>query len=156
MTTDRPKARYKKPWDRAAQDKKRLADLRARRQPYIYFLRCREFIKIGWTTDINPRLRSVQTSNPDPVTLAAMMCGGALEEVALHRAFQPHAHRAEWFREEGPLAELISLIRDLQPVEARAIAGDWFLKTFGKLILLSEVLAAQNPDQGLRIQQGNT
>lgn len=155
MTTnradDRPRIRYKRQWDRATQDRKKLAARRAARQPLVYFLRCRSFVKIGWTTDPAHRLVSIQSCNPDVVLLAALMRGGEREEAALHRAFQPLYHRAEWFREEGTLAELIGLIQDKQPTDARIEAGDWFLEKFGKTTLLFNEETAQKLDQGLRI-----
>jgi hypothetical protein len=143
--------RPRKPWDREIQNRKKLAERRARRGPVIYFFRCRGFIKIGWTTDINQRLASIQTCNPDPVSLAAVIQGGDKQESALHRAFRQHYHRGEWFREEGQLAELIALVVDLPADEARVIAGDWFLATFGKLTLLSYALSHKNliMDDGL-------
>src|SRR5690348_3896500 len=119
--TDRPKLRYKRPWDRASQDKRKRAARLASREPFIYFFACREFVKIGWSTDPAQRLSAVQVSNPDPVTLVALISGGEREEAALHSAFKTLYHRAEWYRAEGRLAELITLISGRSPAPAREI-----------------------------------
>jgi hypothetical protein len=148
MTTSGPQIRYKRPWDRATQKKKELRKKRADRAPMIYFFRCGDFVKIGWTTDPEARFACVQVCNPSIISLAALMLGGGREEIFLHRAFKEVLHRGEWFREEGHLAELIKLICDAEPVEARAIAGDWLLEKFGKMDLLIAARFAQKPEPG--------
>lgn len=146
-----PQIRYKKPWDRESQDKKKLADRRAMRKPFIYFFRCRTFIKIGWTTDMAHRRRSIQCSNPDEIVLAGVMLGGEREELALHRALRSLYHRGEWFRDQAPLTDLITLISPMRPDEARRAAGDWFLEVFGKTDLLFSPPTAQKPEPAQRI-----
>ena len=105
-------------------------------------------MKIGWTTDPTKRLSNMQLANPDKVAIAALMRGGGREEAVLHRAFAALHHRAEWFREEGALAELVGLIGELGAEASRYVAGDWFLKKFGKTDLLYEDQTAQKPDHG--------
>lgn len=141
--------RYRKPWDRKTQDRKRRAERLANRRPFIYFFRCRGFLKIGWTTDIEKRLSCVQMCNPDEVVLAALMRGGTREELALHHAFRSLYHRAEWFREEGILVDLVRLIAGAEPSAAREIAGDWFLNQFGRTDLLPVHQTVQKPAHSL-------
>lgn len=59
----------------------------------VYFARFGELIKIGFTTNLQTRMASVQ---PDEVLLT--LPGGRPHERALHEVFKQHRVRGEWFR----------------------------------------------------------
>lgn len=69
--------------------------------PCVYFIRAGEAgaIKIG-TTRGNPhaRLRDLQTGNPEPLVLLAVMPGGPDVERGLHDRFVDSRLTGEWFR----------------------------------------------------------
>lgn len=115
-------------------EKRRLA--RAKRTPLVYFMTCQGFVKLGWTTDPYQRLRGSQVGNPHLIELAATMRGGEREERILQREFKELHHRAEWFRNEGALLDLLNAIRDMEPIEARDRVGEWYLSRRGKSCLL--------------------
>ncbi|MCC6775605.1 MAG: GIY-YIG nuclease family protein [Hyphomicrobiales bacterium] len=118
-------------------EKRRLA--RAKRTPLVYFMTCQEFVKLGWTTDPYQRLMGSQVGNPHLIELPAMMRGGEREERILHREFKQYHHRAEWFRNEGDLKDLLDAIRGMEPIEARDHVGEWYLNRRGKSCLLLPV-----------------
>jgi hypothetical protein len=75
----------------------------------IYFVRSGNFLKIGWTSNLEQRMESFETCNPDVELLAAI--GGTLkEESDLHQKFDSLRYKAnrEWFRYEGALKEFVA------------------------------------------------
>jgi hypothetical protein len=72
-----------------------------------YLIRCGDFVKIGITSDIEGRLRALESCNPHTLTVIALLRGGRALERALHKRFAEQRHRDEWFREEGELADWI-------------------------------------------------
>lgn len=92
---------------------------RARRQPFVYFLRCQGFVKIGFTTDPARRLLNCRVGNPFPVEIAAMVFGDEELEAALHSRFRKLRHRDEWFRDEGSLCALVGELAGIEPEEGR-------------------------------------
>lgn len=67
-------------------------------QPVVYFMRCGALHKIGATTDLAGRLRTVRSHNPHPVHVVMALPGGYPLERALHRAFHTDRVHGEWFR----------------------------------------------------------
>lgn len=64
----------------------------------VYFMRSGGYVKIGHVTNVRQRLCDIRMGSPAPVKLIATMDGGHQEERALHRRFDAHWHRGEWFR----------------------------------------------------------
>lgn len=64
---------------------------------FIYFLRCGDFIKIGFSKQPDLRVASIATANPLPVVLAAVYPGSKADEFNLHVMFARHRSRGEWF-----------------------------------------------------------
>lgn len=83
-----------------------------RTQPRVanktYIIRCRPFVKIGMTVDVEARFRQLLATNPFDLEMVAILAGGRAVERALHLRFAAHRHRDEWFREEGELAAWIA------------------------------------------------
>ena len=69
-------------------------------------------IKIGHANDPWRRLSELQTSNPTPMRLLALLDGEEAEEAALHLRFQGLRIRGEWF---DPSPELTALAAEHPP-----------------------------------------
>jgi hypothetical protein len=69
---------------------------------YVYLLRCHEYYKIGYTDDVQARIRSLQTGNPYPLVLhrcyAFEFKGVILIEQHLHAKFRTKRGVGEWFK----------------------------------------------------------
>lgn len=66
---------------------------------HLYVLRCGERLKIGVTHDINQRIKSLQTGNPDEIILEYIeeRTNPHKAERFLHRYFQKQKVKGEWF-----------------------------------------------------------
>lgn len=66
----------------------------------VYLIQSDIFYKIGYTIDLDKRLRSLQTGNPKPLTVAAVVeiDHPARLENELHRMFRHLQISGEWFR----------------------------------------------------------
>lgn len=98
---------------------------------FVYFIRSENFVKIGWATAMDTRFNNCQINNPHQVELLAMFRGGLEQEACLHACFSPYHHRGEWFVYAEPIQELVGEIKDLDPIEARVAAGQWYLAFTG-------------------------
>lgn len=77
--------------------------------PFVYFIRCGDFIKIGWTQN-HPRRRlgRLQTGSPLRMQLVGFVRGGERLEQDLHKLFRRDRERGEWFRETPALVAHIA------------------------------------------------
>jgi hypothetical protein len=81
---------------------------------HVYFVEAGDFIKIGFTTNWQQRIPTIQISSASPLTLLTLVQGGNDLEAALHNKFSHLRERGEWFR-KAP--ELISFIEGTQLAE---------------------------------------
>jgi hypothetical protein len=67
---------------------------------FVYFLRCGDFVKIGFSKFPNIRINHLRTATPYQVELLGKLEGTQAHERALHRYFADvrHTKRHEWFR----------------------------------------------------------
>jgi DNA-binding transcriptional regulator YdaS (Cro superfamily) len=65
---------------------------------FVYFLRCGDFVKIGYSATPDIRIRALRTGCPYPVELIGIHPGSLADEKYLHRRFSPVHHEREWFR----------------------------------------------------------
>lgn len=84
------------------------------RQGTIYFLRCEQFVKIGFTQALSTRLRSLEGANPMPISVIHTMPGGVDDEASLLLKFAHLKHRGEWF---AATQEILDFIADLKGSE---------------------------------------
>ena len=70
----------------------------------VYFVACRDMIKIGRSRSVEQRLLELQVGNPYPLRLLGTVVGGRAEENRLHELLSDFWHRGEWFR-RGPWLE---------------------------------------------------
>lgn len=79
-----------------------IEDPGAHNRPYIYFLQCEEYAKIGTSSHPEGRICSIQSGNPFEVHLlalyAAKVHNPVTVEYALHNALADVRVRGEWFR----------------------------------------------------------
>ena len=67
----------------------------------VYFIRCGDFVKVGYATNVVRRVAELQTGNPHELELLGVIPGGASEERTLHALLAAEHHRGEWFRISG-------------------------------------------------------
>jgi HEAT repeat protein len=84
----------------------------ATNEPIIYFITIDfEHVKIGHTTNITSRLRSLRTAHHrEPVILLTML-GSRDDERELHRRFSDRRVGREWFKLSGAVGEHIAGLR---------------------------------------------
>lgn len=81
----------------------------------VYFISSGEAIKIGISTDVVGRMRSLQTASPYPLRLMAFLPGATpRDEAMLHRKFAHLRLEGEWFK-PGP--DLLEYVFGLKKVE---------------------------------------
>ena len=82
-------------------------------EPLVYFIQQGEhgYIKIGMAGDPKKRLQSLQTSNPEPLRLLAVVEGGRQQEMIYHARFGDNRVRGEWFRPCNAILREINRIK---------------------------------------------
>lgn len=69
----------------------------------IYFFRCNEFVKIGYSIDVRSRLVNARMHSPYELELlGAVRCGHEVEKEIQAKFWHLH-HRGEWFRTDNDL-----------------------------------------------------
>lgn len=76
----------------------------------IYFVRSGDAVKIGFTSDLEARLRVLRTDTAGEIELLAVMEGDRREEARLHADFKHLRIKREWFRAEEELLAFIGLV----------------------------------------------
>lgn len=88
----------------------------------IYFIKTGEAVKIGYTTDIDTRLKAYRTHNPD-ITLLRIISGDKMVERYLHNALKAYRTTGEWFSYTTEVKQLITqpslddLYKEVQELE---------------------------------------
>lgn len=85
-----------------------FADCKAR--DFVYFVRDESsgLVKIGYSYDVDLRLRSLQGQSSAPLKLILCMRGNRELEQRTHRVFAAYRHHGEWFERKGMLDQFIS------------------------------------------------
>jgi hypothetical protein len=86
----------------------------------VYFIQAGDTVKIGTSTDISRRFRTLRTMSPLPIELLGAIPGGRAEEAELHREWAPLRLHGEWFQ---ATPELLGRIAGLCAA-ARVTAGE--------------------------------
>jgi predicted GIY-YIG superfamily endonuclease len=71
---------------------------------YVYFIECTDYIKIGFTIDVEKRFKTLQHSNPLDLKLLCSFRGTMAKEAELLHKWRHLRHRGEWFRRAPDLA----------------------------------------------------
>lgn len=79
----------------------------------VYFIQSGDGgpIKIGYSTNVAVRLADLQTASPHDLTLLASLPGGPKLEKVIHRGFDEHRIKGEWFR---PAEDLLTFIEEVR------------------------------------------
>ena len=75
---------------------------------FVYFVSDGEAIKIGKANDPKRRLGGIQTGTARPLSLLGVVPGGRRMERRIHREFQAHRLRGEWFADCAEIRSYIS------------------------------------------------
>ena len=79
----------------------------------VYFLRCGDAMKIGYTTrDLTSRLAAFATGNPKPMTMIGAVPGRRSTERELHERCRPIRLRGEWFQAAPALLRAVVVIAE--------------------------------------------
>jgi hypothetical protein len=77
-------------------------------EPTIYFISADDdLIKIGYTTNISARLRSLRTAHPKELRILLVIPGSRDDEQELHRRFAAFRVGREWFNRCKPISDYI-------------------------------------------------
>ncbi|HLF10085.1 MAG TPA: GIY-YIG nuclease family protein [Gammaproteobacteria bacterium] len=89
----------------------------------VYFIRCNEYVKIGFAVDVNHRLCVLQVGCPHDLALVAVLADVAPSmERIVHETFAENHARGEWFKADDRLETLIAAINlGMQPKNADAL-----------------------------------
>jgi len=66
----------------------------------IYFIRCKNFVKIGYSDNIQKRLNKFRCENPFDLVLINSMEGDRSVELDTHNYFKELHHKGDWFLED--------------------------------------------------------
>lgn len=77
----------------------------------VYFIEMNEFIKIGYSSNLERRIENLALGHPYEIRLLHDIEGSFDLETDLHRRFA-HIHvRGEWFRKEQELLDYIEILK---------------------------------------------
>ena len=80
---------------------------------FVYFIQAGDngAIKIGYTKDVDRRIKELQTSNPEKLNLLLKVGAEPNDEKVMHDKFKKYCINLEWY---SPSDELINFIRKFQ------------------------------------------
>lgn len=84
--------------------------------PYVYFMQFGHGnpIKIGYSRNLGARLRLIQASHFEPLTMLVVKLGSRKDEMPLHDKFAKYQVRGEWFSASD---EVLAFARELESAE---------------------------------------
>lgn len=79
---------------------------------FVYFIQAGDSgpIKIGYSDNVDSRLRSMQTGNHERLRLLCKVPGSYLDEGSLHKRFDIYRLSGEWFRPHYDITDFIEEI----------------------------------------------
>ena len=63
----------------------------------VYFIRCLDSVKVGYSKHPNLRLSGLQTANPNKLEMLGYFAGSKYEEQEIHEDLKKHRQSGEWF-----------------------------------------------------------
>jgi hypothetical protein len=70
----------------------------ANKRKFLYFIKVGDKVKVGTSSDVNKRMKQIQTGNPDKVEKLAEFEGFAEKESGIHKELSDIHVRGEWFK----------------------------------------------------------
>src|SRR5436190_10066712 len=93
---------------------------------FVYFIASdRGSIKIGWSSDVAKRFRTLETGSPDALTLLGFIPGDRAREKELHGQWKDQRVRLEWYRDTKELREFIAQLLEAPPTVPDAVEAEW-------------------------------
>lgn len=79
---------------------------------FVYFIRCQDIVKIGYSRDPSRRMRELQSVIPFELEMLGYLTASAKAERALHVSFHPvkHSLLEEWFNLSPDLRAAIEVL----------------------------------------------
>jgi hypothetical protein len=74
---------------------------------WVYFIRCADDVKIGWSKNVAKRMRAIQTTASAPLELLGTFRGTRDDERELHRRFAALHKHGEWFSASDDLLSAV-------------------------------------------------
>lgn len=100
---------YPPPW----QDMATLCDVPERKDDhdrgYVYFIRCGDLVKIGFSASPETRLRTLRATSAAPLIVLGTSYAHKKLERRLHKQFAYLRHHGEWFRRSAALDRMIQI-----------------------------------------------
>lgn len=127
-----------------------------RRMGHIYFIRCGEYVKIGFSTDHQSRIRAISAHTPYEVVLEALHEGTRADEATFHRLLASHRHKLEWFcwcADVRDIALRGLSADDRTPILARTTLDEARSKVGGSTGL-ARAMGGHNPSGGIPVEAG--
>lgn len=69
----------------------------AKKESFVYFVKCESFVKIGISSNLKERINKIKTNTPFEVEVIALFSGSELLESTLHALFSQFKQKNEWF-----------------------------------------------------------
>lgn len=90
-----------------------LSNQDSKTKSYVYFIQGEKGgpIKIGYSTNVESRVKELQTGFPTKLVVLALIPGRIWHETELHKRFQKHRLHGEWFK---PVPELLEYIESVK------------------------------------------
>lgn len=77
----------------------------------VYIIRIGKFVKVGFTTNLDQRVKSFRTSTAEEIDVLATFDGGRAEERRLHESLsESRLPRGEFFHHEFRIQNFVSLV----------------------------------------------
>ena len=103
----------------------------------VYFILCNnEFVKIGYSANVEQRLKQLQTGNPYPLKLLLVLKGLKDTEKGIHEEFSGSRVNGEWFRYKSMLRYTINSIIEAK-LDASKINVQEFV-TLGRIFKMQQ------------------
>ena len=99
---------------------KRREPVERRHEPTIYAIGMTSYIKIGYTTCVGLRLKTLQTASPERLVLLGQRQGNRYQQQTILNKFSSYRAHGEWFFRAK---EIVSWIESKMPIDGEA-AGD--------------------------------
>jgi hypothetical protein len=75
---------------------------------HVYFAKAGDRIKIGFSTNVEKRLRALGTGSPQAIQLLGVMPGSKRLERTIHEDLKAHRQHREWFTDCSAVREALS------------------------------------------------
>ena len=117
----------------------------------IYFIKCKNNIKIGYTDlDVTKRISALQTGNPFLLSLELLIDGDEITERTYHKLFARYRKNGEWFRYGWKLRLFILLNRFRlisYTLETEPITTDEAVSEASEKVVVNGYLMPPKPEQ---------